>query len=88
MLSFFHPVCLFVYEQDISKSYGRIRTKLGGQVWVCCKDELIRFGWRSRSRYENLKNCFVDSSPLRGMAKNDISHDVSKRDRIRTKLGG
>ena len=25
-------VCLFVCEHDVSKSYGRIRLKLGGQV--------------------------------------------------------
>ena len=28
----FTPVCMFVCEEDISKSYGRIWTKLGGQV--------------------------------------------------------
>uniref|UniRef100_A0A8C4R9X4 Protein farnesyltransferase/geranylgeranyltransferase type-1 subunit alpha n=1 Tax=Eptatretus burgeri TaxID=7764 RepID=A0A8C4R9X4_EPTBU len=29
----FSPLSLFVCVQDISKSYGRIRTKPGGQVW-------------------------------------------------------
>ena len=36
----FHPfVCLFVREQAISKSYGRIQTKFGGQGRLFDKDE-------------------------------------------------
>ena len=62
-----HP-CLFVcLWASISKSYWRIRTKLGWRGWVCDEDELMRIWWRTRSGfgYQNFKS---DSSG----AKNDL----------------
>ena len=42
----FTPVCLClsVCEQDISKSYGLIRTKLGGQVESVTRMNCLDFG--------------------------------------------
>ena len=37
-------ICLFVYEQDISNSYGRIWTKLGGWVWKVTRTSRFEFG--------------------------------------------
>ena len=37
-------LCLFVSEQDISKSYGRNRTKLGGQVRYATMTNRLDFG--------------------------------------------
>jgi len=40
----FSPLCLFVCVQDISKSWGRIQTKLSGQVGWVTTTNLFDFG--------------------------------------------
>ena len=39
----FTPVCFSLCEHDISRSYGRIRTKLGGQLWCVTRTHLLDF---------------------------------------------
>ena len=68
----FSPICLSVSR----KSYGQIRMKLGGWVWVCDTDEFIQFWLRSGSANENFK---MDSSPLRCQSDADIRASTIRR---------
>ena len=82
-------VCLSVClcEQDISKRYGGIWSKLGWHVrYVQGQIDLILVKTGPGSRHENFSN---DSSPLRPGVKNDVLHDISKSGGwIMTTLGG
>ena len=40
----FTPVCLFVCEQNISKCWGRIWTKFGGELGYVPRTKLLDFG--------------------------------------------
>ena len=76
----FHlSVCLSVCEQDISKSCGRIQTKLGGQVGCLTMMNQFNFGEDPDPDSRLFFYFSSDSSPSRGQAKNDIWHDISKK---------
>ena len=72
---------LYVFEQDISKSYGRIWMKLGGQVWC-----VIMMNQFDVGDDPDTSIFFNDPSQLRDRPK---SYEISKcYGRIKTKLGG
>ena len=67
-------VCLSVCEQNISKNYEQIQTKLGGQVGCVMRTKLFDIGEDPDPRiFEFLS----DTSPLRDGAKND-TYTVSR----------
>ena len=75
----FTPVCLFVCEQDISKSCRRIRTKLGGRVGYVTRNNLFDFGGDPIPDPDpDPRIFFSDSLSLSGRAKTIYSRKSQK----------
>ena len=73
-------------EHDILKSYGQIRTNLGGQVECVMRTKC--FDFVEDPDPDTIMFFLSDSSPLRNGPKNDAEHDISKSCGHVTNLGG